>query len=127
MNKIIENIERIMSYRNLPDNWNDNGATAPNDNLLVMSIKFLVNFKEDNQPEVFLTASNSVQFEWENNDNYLEIELFDCYLSIYETCKEETIINNDYNIDEFETINYYSSLVDTILSELKRCGKINIE
>lgn len=71
-----ENIETLESFLTLPENWNDNGAMPPSKEL-VNKMKGIVSVLPI-QPEIFLTARDSIQFQYEkDNGDYLEFELFE--------------------------------------------------
>lgn len=68
--------EILESFLTLPKNWNNNGAMTPSKEL-VNKMKGIVSVLPI-QPEVFLTARDSIQFQYEkDNGNYLEFELFE--------------------------------------------------
>lgn len=70
----IENIKRINEIARLTDNWNENGAPSfPAFQIEMM--KHIVN-RLNRQPFITPTANGSIQFEYENKDDYLEFELF---------------------------------------------------
>lgn len=72
----------IFSYKDLPDNWNGNGAVSISCNIIKRAITLLSEIEFI--PEIFPTARNTVQFEFDKNDNYLEIEIFSDYYNIYQ-------------------------------------------
>ncbi len=67
---------RISEIRDLPDNWNENGASKFSNEILD-TLKYIVESLKT-QPEIFPTARDSIQLEYENeNGDYLEFELFE--------------------------------------------------
>lgn len=69
------NLERIDKISQFTDNWNGYGAEKFS-NKFLEKIKLLINSLEV-QPNIFPTARDSIQFEFENSNNeYLEIEIF---------------------------------------------------
>jgi hypothetical protein len=69
-----ENVEKLKRISELKDNWNENGAKAfPKSQIEKVSniLTYL-----DNQPEIFPTACDSIQLEFDNGKNHLEIEIF---------------------------------------------------
>jgi len=79
----ITNLKRLSEIEKLPDNWNNNGAEKISGEIiktvrrLLMSLEF--------QPEVFPTACDAVQLEWENNRNeYLEMEVLEDSINIFQ-------------------------------------------
>lgn len=71
-----DNYRTIEEIRGLAENWNDNGAVAFSDAIICKAKEIVDSL--DIQPEIFPTANDSIQFEFENaNDDYLEFELFE--------------------------------------------------
>jgi hypothetical protein len=101
---------QILSYLNLPNNWNGNDAKAISKNIVDKAIGLLINI--DHQPEIFPTGRNTIQFEYENSDNYLEIEIFDDIMVIYKNIDnhEKEIQTNDPEIIYQEITAYYASI-----------------
>ena len=70
-----ENLCRVNKFAKYKYNWNDNGASTFDTKHLEIVKGILVMLKV--QPEVFPTANNSIQFEYEkDNGDYLEFEIF---------------------------------------------------
>ena len=70
----LENLKKLEAIAHLEDNWNENGAKAFADSLIT-KVRNLVMFLEI-QPEVFPTACESLQLEYDKADgSHLEIEL----------------------------------------------------
>lgn len=70
----LENLKKLEAIAHLKDNWNANGAKAFADSLIA-KVRNLVMFLEI-QPEVFPTACESLQLEYDKADgSHLEIEL----------------------------------------------------
>lgn len=90
----------IDSFGKLPDNWNFNGAEHISINVLTLA-KDLVS-KLNHKPDIFPTGRNSVQFEYENDEFYFEVEVFD-----------NSIITlfNDYRYDTSEN-KLFTSIID---------------
>jgi hypothetical protein len=101
---------KISSYEYLPINWNGNGATAISKDVIENALKLLNMI--DHQPEIFPTARNTIQFEYEKDDNYLEIEIFSDFLMIYKNIgsKEEEIKTNDFSLIYKEIIAYHAAV-----------------
>lgn len=71
-----ESYNRISEIRDLPDNWNENGASKFSNEILDTLKQIVESLKM--QPEIFPTARDSIQLEYENeNGDYLEFELFE--------------------------------------------------
>lgn len=68
------NLKKLEAIAHLEDNWNANGAKAFTDSLIA-KVRNLVMFLEI-QPEVFPTACESLQLEYDKADgSHMEIEL----------------------------------------------------
>lgn len=81
------NIKKLMSISLLKDNWNGNGAKVF-DKALLEKIKKIV-LELDRQPEIFPTAANSIQLEYDGpSDSYLEIEILEAiYAEVFKIDK----------------------------------------
>lgn len=70
----IDNLRRLDEIASLIDDWNGNGATAFSEDLLKRVRKIIVSVRS--QPEIFPTANESIQLEWDREDGeYLEMEV----------------------------------------------------
>lgn len=72
----INNLKKLDSFLLYKENWNGYGALPLSEKLIskMRGIIFALNY----QPEVFPTACDSIQFEYEKEDGeYLEFELYD--------------------------------------------------
>ena len=79
----ITNLKRLSEIEKLPHNWNDNGADKISGNIIKTVRKLLMSL--DFQPEVFPTACDAVQLEWDNkNDEYLEMEILEDSINIFQ-------------------------------------------
>ena len=69
-----ENICKLNVIRELPDNWNENGAKAFSRDLTDTVENILCELEV--QPEIFPTACDSIQLEFDNsNGDHMEIEI----------------------------------------------------
>lgn len=73
--KSIDNLKKINRIADLKDDWNLHGASSFSESLIEFCRNMLL--KLNRQPNIFPTANGSIQFEFENNDDYLEIEVID--------------------------------------------------
>lgn len=74
--KLEKNIKRLNQISEFEDNWNGYGA-HPFTPEFVASVCELVK-DLDRQPEIFPTAQNTIQFEYDkDNGDYLELEIFE--------------------------------------------------
>ncbi len=70
----LDNIKKLETISNLQDNWNDNGAKAFSVELLDKVRNLIVLL--DVQPEIFPTACESLQLEYDKDDgSHIEIEV----------------------------------------------------
>ena len=69
------NIKKLYDIMNLEKNWNGNNADPIPENV-IDNAHVLLDRVRDLKPEIFPTATDSIQFEWFNdNDAYLEVEV----------------------------------------------------
>ena len=75
-NQLKENLNKLEEIQRLPDNWNGNNASAFSDSLISRVKDILLEISI--QPEVFPTAADSIQLEYEGEDgSYLEFQIAD--------------------------------------------------
>lgn len=72
---LLMNLEKLNRIASLEDGWDLYKATSFSNSLIEFCRNLL--FKLNRQPEIFPTANNSIQFEFKNKDDYLEIEIYD--------------------------------------------------
>ena len=101
--ELCNNIKKLKEISDLKDNWNDNNAKKFSPELISIVKNILENIVE--QPEIFPTANNSIQMEYELIDNsYLEFEIFEDKIICLEVPQrnyskyKEQIIPNDIKI-----------------------------
>lgn len=98
--ELYNNLKKLKEISDLKDNWNDNNAKKFSSELISIVKNILENIVE--QPEIFPTANNSIQMEYELIDNsYLEFEIFEDKIIClevpqrnYSKYKEQIIPNN---------------------------------
>lgn len=73
--KSMDNLKKLNRIAGVKDDWNLHGASSFSESLLKLCRNLLL--KLNRQPDIFPTANNSIQFEFKNKDDYLEIEIFD--------------------------------------------------
>lgn len=78
-----EALESIEVIRGLEDNWNNNGAKQFSEKLINKAINLVKELTPT--PEVFPTACNSIQLEWESEGAYVELEVFEDRIKMYTT------------------------------------------
>lgn len=92
MEKII-GLNTINEISKLKFNWNGNKAEPFSESLVQKSIKVLNSLEYT--PEIYPTACNSIQFEYEKESGeYLEFEIFDKYINVF-------MIHDDESEEEF--------------------------
>lgn len=101
--ELYNNLKKLETISDLKDNWNDNNAKKFSSKLISIVKNILKNIVE--QPEIFPTANNSIQMEYELVDNsYLEFEIFEDKIICLEVPQrnyskyKEQIIPNDIKI-----------------------------
>lgn len=101
--ELCNNLKKLKEISDLKDNWNDNNAKKFSPELISIVKNILENIVE--QPEIFPTANNSIQMEYELIDNsYLEFEIFEDKIICLEVPQrnyskyKEQIIPNDIKI-----------------------------
>ena len=73
--ELLNNYLRLTEIKQLPENWNGNGAPAFSEKHVDTARKLISKLKK--QPFISPTAKGSIQFEYEDGQgNYLEFELF---------------------------------------------------
>ena len=93
---LARNILKIRSFERLLPNWNQNGAAPLSREVTERAVDLLQFLKI--QPQIFPTARQSVQFEYEKaNGDYLEFEVFadktQCYSEI-EGKEQQFLLSN---------------------------------
>lgn len=86
------------------------GKTKITMDMIMRSKNILMSSELEMQPKTFMTGRDSIQFEYENGENYLEFELFESHISYYEVLKN----------DKSDTISYCHGRIfeDKILFEM---------
>lgn len=90
--KMLENLKILDGFKTLQKGWNDNNA-EPFDLQLIQKVKSIISIISP-QPDVFPTACNSIQLEYEmENGNYLEFEIFTDNIKAFQIIdgKESTV------------------------------------
>ncbi|MFJ7646110.1 hypothetical protein ACIQ1H_01100 [Lysinibacillus sp. NPDC097279] len=107
--KMYENFNTLNSFLDLPENWNDNDAECFEEGLVKKAMRIIR--KLPMQPDVFPTARNSIQFEYEKeNGEYLEFEIFsksiECFMIDADGMEKEF---NVYDVVEMiqEVVDFY--------------------
>lgn len=72
--ELVSNLNKLEEIKNLPKNWNGNGAARMQKKLIKKSKSLLINLNK--QPQIFPTANNSIQIEYDGeNGAYLEFQI----------------------------------------------------
>ena len=99
----ITNIKRLSEIEKLSDNWNNNGAGKIPTSIIKSVRKLLMTIEI--QPEIFPTACDALQLEWENDKNeYLEMEILEDSVNIFQIDTEGNELQKVIKFDS-ETIN----------------------
>ena len=72
---IQENIEKLNQFAEFQPDWNGNGA-QPLSSELLQRVKYILPLFA-NQPFLSPTANHSIQLEWDTNQYYIEMELYE--------------------------------------------------
>lgn len=94
----ITNLKRLSEIEKLPDNWNHNGA----EKIPVSIIKFVrkLLMKLEFQPEIFPTACDALQLEWENNkEEYLEMEILEDTINVFQIQSDGDELQSTIELD----------------------------
>ena len=111
--KKIKNLKRLDDISNLQDNWNDNGA-KPFSIQLIDACKEII-AKLYYQPEIFPTAANSIQFEYEkDNGDYIEFNVYEDKINVYQTNGQTEGRNMTLNIHAIEEL---SKLINDFMED----------
>lgn len=91
-NEKMNNLVKLDRIAMLPENWNQDGAPTISDSIVSYTRQLLTYL--DIQPEVFPTAANSIQLEYDApNGSYMEFEIKEecvCFFSIDQHGVENT-------------------------------------
>lgn len=93
----ITNLKRLSEIENLSDNWNNKGADKIPSSIIKFVRKLLTRI--ESQPEIFPTACDALQLEWDNNEEYLEMEIFEESINIYQIDSEGNESQRTINLD----------------------------
>jgi hypothetical protein len=74
-------LKRLDEFAELPYDWNDNCAEPFSPDLIKLAKIIIHNLKQI--PDVFPTARNSIQMEYEEGEKYLEFEIFISHINVY--------------------------------------------
>lgn len=69
-------VEKISSYRSLPQNWNSYGSPPPSAIARQKAIRFIIALLDEKQPRPRVTpvSGGGIQFEWSYGEREIEIE-----------------------------------------------------
>ena len=101
----IENINRLGSFLNLKQNWNNNNAKPFTNKLISKALNILNSL--DMPPEIFPTGRDSIQFEYEkDNGDYLEFEIYAnkiLSLIVINNIPSEKVLSNKNQVERILT------------------------
>lgn len=109
LSSLQSNINKLNSFRDLPDNWNCIGGEKIDNDVIDTSLSIICLLSH--QPYIFPTGRNSVQFEYEKtNGDYLEFEIFkDKRIEMFLTTSDNEI-SKEIKLDE--VIKYVNEFFD---------------
>ena len=113
LSKNLTGLVKLNQIAALKENWNENGAPAFNKQFIEEMKDILIALPI--QPEVFPTANESIQFEYEkDNGSYLEFELFENgAMTIYqEPNNDKENLKNSPKIDVDKIIEVINSFYE---------------
>lgn len=101
--KKLNNFKKLFDISKLEDNWNFSGAKPISETIIFDCLNIINGIKI--QPQIFPTARDSIQFEYEKeNEDYLEFEIFCDKIVMFSIIgdqeNEEEIPNNIDKINE---------------------------
>lgn len=79
--KLAEIIGKIEYIKSLKNNWNGYGTKPISESIINKALKLIKELKPI--PEVFPTGRGSIQFEWEKDSLYLEMEILEDKIKIF--------------------------------------------
>ncbi len=97
------------SYGVLPENWNDNGAKAFSSKLINRCHEIVDGLKYS--PFLSPTGCNSIQFEFDHNDSYIEFEVYEDKIKVYSSIP--TVLRPltpPVRMERYETLPYNCSV-----------------
>jgi len=99
--RLRKNVDILIEIGQLEDNWNQYGAKKFNQNLIYKCIKIINETDLQYQPEIFPTGRESIQFEYEpDDDHYLEIEIFEDRIKLYIRIDSKIISDNKVELQK---------------------------
>lgn len=95
--KIALNIKKVNSYNNLIEDWNGYGGASIPRIVIEHALAALPNLNR--QPHVSPTSRGTIQFDYENGDNFLEAEIYGDHISVFQSKNE---IEREFDTDIFQ-------------------------
>lgn len=110
VDKKLKNFEKLNIIKDLDANWDNYGAQPFSSEFIDLCKKFIIDIHR--QPEVFPTARQSIQFEYEKeNGEYLELEIFEDRVELFKMLKNGEEIEEEFALDitkiNESVINFY--------------------
>ncbi len=93
--KYRENRNQLDLISKLDNNWDKYGAEKFNEKILEKAYRIIRNV--DIQPELFASSRSTIQLEYDNNDDYLEFEIFKDEIVMY---REKGLSSTEEEIEE---------------------------
>lgn len=96
--KKINRLEKLQRIKELPYNWNKNGAVPISKNVIEAAQNFILGLNI--VPEIFPVASGTIQMEYDKNDgSYLEFEITTDKVKMYQEKSNEGEVTKDLPLD----------------------------
>ncbi len=104
--KLLQNLERLNSFRLLQPGWNGYDADPLDDVVIGRARDLLLESKIFSfTPEIFPTARDSIQFEYRTEKGeYLEVEIYEDSFGIYMETEDKEREEDDLSRDEIVSI-----------------------
>ena len=124
------NMQKLNTIASLQDNWNYNNAKAFS-KTLISKVRTIITFL-DVQPEIFPTACNSLQLEYDkNNGAHMEIEIWenkDAEVFVVKDNGEEHLFTVKANVEQINQLvnkfyGFKQKKNNTVVNSQQRIGK----
>lgn len=102
----INNLKLINSLREFKENWNGYDGKGFTKELCDFSTDIIKKLDEKDQPKVFPTGRESIQFEYEKrNGEYLEFEIYSPKrIEMFKVLENQTELEKHVDLEELEEL-----------------------
>jgi hypothetical protein len=110
--EIKNNLDRITAISAFEKNWNGYNANCFSNEIICKAKVIVKTLKY--KPELYPTGRDSIQIEFEYDNNYLEFEIFDDRIEVYREKDLIPIKNEEIELSKIneEVEDFYSELLD---------------